>query len=99
MISKILSGILNLLISLVNLLLVQIDNIIASTLPELSEAIDFVGQFFSFLSNLLPWAISWFGLEPFVIELFVSYVTFILTVPLLIHTIKLAIKWYDKLKP
>lgn len=99
MISKILTGIFKLVISLVNVLLVPIDNIIASALPELGEAIDFVAQYFSFLANLLPWVMSWIGLSTIVLELFVAYITFKLTVPLLVHTIKLSIKWYDKLKP
>lgn len=99
MISKILTGIFNLVISLVNLLLVPIDSIISSALPELGVAIDFVAEYFSFLANLLPWAMSWIGLNTLVIELFVAFITFKLSVPLLVHTIKLAIKWYDKLKP
>lgn len=99
MINKILSGIFKLIIGLVNVLLAPIDLLIESALPVVSDGLDMVSGFFSWLSGLIPWGISWFGLNSFVIGLFVSYMTFKLTVPVAIHTIKLAIKWYDKLKP
>jgi len=99
MIQALLSGIFKLVISLVNLLLAPIDLLIEQFLPSLDTALSSVSAFFNWVGNLLPWGISWFGLETGVITLFVAYVTFELTVPLMVHTVKLAIKWYDKLKP
>lgn len=98
MINKILSGIFKLIISLVNLLLAPIDAIISSALPSLSNGLNMVSSFFTWVSGLIPWGISWFGFNNTVIGLFVAYITFDLSVPLLVHTVKLAIKWYDKLK-
>lgn len=99
MINALLTGIFNLIIGLVNVLLTPIDALIATALPSLADGIDMVAQFFNWVTGLIPWGISWFGFNTKVITLFVAYVTFELTMPLAIHTIKLAIKWYDKLKP
>lgn len=99
MIKSIISGIFKLVISLVNLLLSPIDSLIAKFLPSLSSGIDKVSAFFNWVAGLIPWGISWFGFDDAVISLFVAYMTFELTVPILIHTIKLALKWYNKLKP
>lgn len=99
MINAILSGIFSLIIGLVNLILSPIDNLIAQYLPSVSSGLNTVSNFFNWVAGLIPWGISWFGFNSTVIGLFVAYTTFELTVPLLIHTIKLAIKWYNQLKP
>lgn len=98
MIQALLSGIFKLIINLVNLLLMPIDLIIEQFLPGLDEGLSFVSGLFNWIGDLMPWAISWFGLSPAIIALFVAFVTFELTVPLMVHTVKLAIAWYDKLK-
>ena len=99
MIKAIISGIFKLVISLVNLLLLPIDTLIEKFLPSLAGGLDKVSAFFTWVSGLIPWGISWFGFDDVVIALFVAYTTFELTVPVLVHTTKLAITWYNKLKP
>ena len=99
MINSILSGIFTLITSLVNLILTPIDLLIDTALPSLGNALDMVSGFFNWVANLVPWAISWFGLNETVIGLFVAYTTFELTIPLGVHTVKLCLQWYDKLKP
>lgn len=98
MINSIISGIFKLVIGLVNTILSPIDILIEKFLPDLADGLSQVSSYFNWVCSLIPWGISWFGLSTTVISLFVAYVTFELTVPLAIHTIKLAIKWYDKLK-
>lgn len=98
MINAILEGIFSLIINLVNLLLSPIDALINATMPSLSDGLNMVTQFFEWVSGTIPWAMSWFGMSSIVLNLFVGYITFELTAPLIISTIKLAIKWYDKLK-
>jgi len=97
-INAIMQGIFSIIIGLVNILLTPIDALISSALPDLSDGLDMVSQFFSWVSGVIPWSVSWFGLNSTVLNLFVGYITFELTAPLVISTIKLAIKWYDKLK-
>lgn len=98
MIKKIISGIFKLVLALVNLILTPIDNLISQYLPSVSNALDSVSAFFNWVAGLIPWGVSWFGFSSNTLALFVAYITFELTVPLLIHTIKLAIKWYNALK-
>ena len=98
MIKAIIKGIFKLVLALVNLILLPIDTIISNYLPSVASAIDKVSAFFNWVTNLIPWGVSWFGLSSTTISLFVAYITFELTVPLLIHTVKLAIKWYNALK-
>lgn len=98
MINAILEGIFNIVISLVNLLLSGIDSIIASTMPSVSEALDYVATFFDYAASVIPWGVSWLGLDSTIIGIFVAYMTFKLTAPLAVHTIKLAFKWYNTLK-
>lgn len=98
MINTILTGIFSLIIGLVNTILLPIEAIISNYIPSLDSAFSMVAMLFENLVNFIPWVISWTGLNSTIIGLIVSYFTFKLTVPFLVHTIKLAIAWYDKLK-
>lgn len=99
MINKILIGIIKLIVSLVSVILTPIDSLISSALPGLDSAFTLIGNLLSLISDIIPWVMSWMGLNSTIRGLVVAYFTFILTVPLVVHTVKLAIKWYDKLKP
>lgn len=99
MINKILMGIINLIVSLVSLILTPIDNLIASALPDLSNALTAVGNFFNLISGGIGWVVSATGLSSETLSLIVAYFTFKLTAPMLFYMIKLALSWYNKLKP
>lgn len=99
MINKLLMGIFKIIISLVSLLLSPIDNLIAQFLPGISDALDMIANLVQQLCNVIPWVMSWLGVSSAVVSLLVSYLTFKMSVPIVVHTIKLALKWYDKLKP
>ena len=99
MINKLLMGIMKLIISLVSLLLTPIDNLITSALPDLSNVLNSVSGFLNLCTQSIGWVISLTGLSPNVISLIVLYFGFKLTAPLLFYMIKLALSWYDKLKP
>lgn len=98
MINAILEGVFNIVISLVNLLLTPIDALINATMPGVSSALDYVAAFFEYAASVIPWGVSWLGLDSAIIGIFVAYMTFKLTAPLAVHTIKLAFKWYNTLK-
>jgi hypothetical protein len=99
MINKLLMGVFKIIISLVSLLLTPIDNLIAQFLPGLDDAFTMIGNLVQQLCNVVPWVMSWMGVSSVVVSLLVSYLTFKMSVPIVVHTIKLALKWYDKLKP
>ena len=98
MIKRIIKGIFNLVIGLVSLILSPIDNMINSAIPSIGSALSYINNFLDFIGQTMKWVLSWFHLPSAFVTLLVGYWTFKLTLPLAIHTIKLAIKWYDKLK-
>lgn len=99
MINALLTGIMSLIIGLVSTLLKPIDLLILQFLPDLSNALTAIGNMLNFVSQYIGFAVSVTGLSNETLSLIVLYYTFKLTVPLLISTVKSAIKWYDKLKP
>lgn len=99
MINAILNGIMKLIIGLVGVLLAPIDLLIEQFIPDLSSALDMFNGMLNYIGDYFIWAVSWTGLNSTVRGIIVAYFTFILTVPLLVSSIKLALKWYDKLKP
>lgn len=99
MINALLQGIMSLIMGLVTVLLSPIDLLIQQFLPDLSGAINAIGSMFTLVGNMLGFCVSLTGLSSSTLSLIVLYYTFKLTVPLLISTIKTAIKWYNALKP
>lgn len=99
MINAILTGIFKLIIGLVSLILSPIDALITNALPGLDSALTAVANFFTYIGSSIGWVISLTGLSSETLSLIVLYFTFKLTAPMLFYMIKLAISWYNKLKP
>lgn len=99
MINAILSGMLSLVIDLVDVILLPIDTLINQFLPDLATAIHTVEQFFDYILSFIPWICSWINFPSWFVTFVIAYFTFKLTVPLGVHTVKVALAWYDKLKP
>ncbi len=99
MINSLLTGIFKLIISLVNLLLLPIDNLIDTFLPDLSVALTSIGTFLQLCFSSIGWCISALGIPSLAISFIVMYFGIKLTAPLLFSTIKLAMSWYNRLKP
>lgn len=99
MINAILQGIISVITSLVNFIIAPIDNLIASALPSLDSAFSAIGSFLNLCVSAIGWVISLLGLNSNVISLIVIYYGFALSVPLVVYIIKLAVKWYNALKP
>ena len=99
MINAILQGIISLIIGLVSIILTPIDNLIISALPDLANALNAVSAFFNIIAQGIGWAVSLTGLSSAALGLIVVYFTFKLTAPMLFYMIKLALAWYNKIKP
>jgi len=99
MITSLLQGLMSLIMGLVKLILLPIDLVIATVLPDLSTALSSFGQLMSYISLHIGWVISFTGLSHDSISLIVMFLEFKLTAPIMFYTIKLALKWYDRLKP
>lgn len=98
MINALITGVFNLVIGLVNLLLYPIDYAITHTLPGLSNAFELISDFFEHLSGVVPFVISYTGLTTTTIVIILELSVFILSAPIIIQTIKVAIKWYRTIK-
>jgi len=98
MINALIKGIMSLIMSLVSVLLAPIDSLITQFLPDLSTAISAIGAMFNYVGNFIGFVVSATGLSSETLSLIVLFYTFKLTVPLLISTVKTAIKWYNALK-
>lgn len=99
MINTILGALLDLVIFLVNLLLLPIDLLINEYLPSVSVGIQYINDLFDYILQLIPYILSWFNIPPLFIQLVVSYWVFRLTLPYIVHTVKLALAWYNKIIP
>ena len=99
MINALLTGIFKLIIGLVSVILSPIDALITNALPSLDNAITAVANFFNYIGSSIGWVISLTGLSSETLSLLVLYFTFKLTAPMLFYMIKLALSWYNKLKP
>lgn len=98
MIKAIISGVFKLIISLVNIILSPIDILISQFLPGLDTALSYISNFFDYIGGIVPWVISYTGINQIVLNSIIDIYVFILTVPIMVHTIKLALAWYNKLK-
>lgn len=99
MINALLTGIFKLIIGLVSIILAPIDLLITNALPSLDNALTGVANFFTYIGSSIGWVISLTGLSSATLSLIVLYFTFKLTAPMLFYMIKLALSWYNKLKP
>lgn len=99
MINALLTGIFKLIIGLVSIILAPIDLLITNALPTLDNALTGVANFFTYIGSSIGWVISLTGLSSDTLSLIVVYFTFKLTAPMLFYMIKLALSWYNKLKP
>lgn len=98
MIQEIFTTFISLIISFISLLLIPIDNLILSVLPDLSNAFTGIANLFNYISTGIAWGISLTGLSSASLTLIVVYYTFKLTAPMLFYLIKLAISWYNRIK-
>ena len=98
MIDALFKGILNLVVSLVNILLYPIDELISSMIPSLDYAFTIVNDFITKLIRYVGFVISYTGLTSSTINVIISLAIFIYSAPILIHGIKLAVKWFRVLR-
>jgi len=92
-------AIFNIVSFLIHLILLPIDTIIATLLPDLFDAFSAIADYLSLIFTNMGWVLSISGIPPAIIALVVAYVVFKLTLPINVWFFKLAIGWWNKLKP
>lgn len=98
MINAILKGLMNFVISIVNVILSPIDALIETALPSLSDALSSIGDFFDLCGTYIGWGIDLLGIPSSLISFVILYYVFKLTVPLAVSAVKMAVRWYNALK-
>lgn len=99
MVKALITGIFKLIMALVSIVLAPLDLLIKSLLPDLTNVFSRINSFFDLLGNYASFGISYLGFTSETISLILLLLTTIITLPLAVHLIKLAIKWYNTLKP
>ena len=98
MINKILVGIFKVVTKLISVLLAPINLLITNMLPNFNNMLSIVGNFFSQVGTYTNYILDSFLISDEVVSFLILYWVFKLTFPFLVYSIKLIIKWYDKLK-
>ena len=86
-------------LTMLNLLLFPINQVIETYLPGLTNATQVISNLLNWLKDFVLWVISWL---PFTSEFYTflySVVFFCLLVPLLLNAIKLVVKWWHYIVP
>lgn len=98
MIAAIVSVIFQVISYIIQIVLYPIDALITNALPSLSSGLTAISSFLGICTRNIGWVLSAIGLSSECVSFIVLYFTFKLTFPVTIYTIKLAIRWYNKLK-
>lgn len=98
MIQTIVQTIFNIVWFICSLFMRPIDLVINAILPSLSDLLTYIGSFFAYIANIVPFAVSWLGLSTEMLNLIVLYYTTKLTLPILLWTIKTGLEWFNRLK-
>ena len=100
MISQLVSIVLNAVIGFLNIILIPIDIFISNILPaDVLDIFTTINDFIDFIISNIPYVINMTLLPAFIVKVIVDYIIFAISVRYVFYVVKLAIKWYDKLKP
>ena len=99
MIAEIFNDLIYFIVNLISLFIKPIDDLIFQLVPDLSSCFTAIGSLFSYISSGIGYAMSLTGFSASTWALIGIYFTFKLTAPMTFYIIKLAIAWYNKLKP
>lgn len=98
MINAILTGIINLFMGIVNILLLPIDALIAGAFPDIANMLNLVNNGFDTISTYFGWILDGTLLSSQTIAFFIICMTFHLTIPYLVHAFKFILKWYRSVR-
>lgn len=84
---------------LLTAILTPLNLIINQFMPGVADIISQINGFFTAITNGVLWVKSWLPFTSAFYTILVSVLTFSIMVPLLTHSIKVIVAWYNKLKP
>lgn len=95
----IITAILNFATGLITMMLSPIEAIIIHSLPGSAVMFGMVETFFLWLTDFIIWVLSWLPFTATFWVFLTAYFIFRLTIPLLVHTVKLVVQWWHALVP
>lgn len=77
----------------------NLDEVFAITYNDLSNIFWYISNFFYNLARYTNWVLSYLGFWDFYVKAFCVISMLIIFLPIAVHSIKIAIRWYIALKP
>lgn len=84
---------------LITLITAPLDLLIKGLLPDISHGLSQVASFFDWLTDFVGYVLSWLPFTSSFYVFLIACLVFYYTIPLVAHTIKLIVAWYNALKP
>lgn len=98
MFNILLQGVVKFVSQVASALIQPIATMILNLFPSVSQPLSYVSGFLNYLKQFVPFAFSYLGLTAEVKAILISLATSLITIPIAVHVIKLAIRWYNALK-
>lgn len=95
----IITAILNFATGLITAMLNPIQTIIIAGIPGSAIVFAYVETFFLWLTDFIIWVLSWLPFDPIFWVFVTAYFVFRLTIPMLVHSVKLVVQWWHALVP
>ena len=89
--------IITILAKIITIAFIPIDTIVSNYMPNLDSALSKVTTFFNYLQNYSSFIMSYTGLNRDVISICITLFVTTITLPTLVHGIKLGLKWWEEL--
>lgn len=94
-----LQSLLKRIIFIVNIILFPVDTFVANSFPAFYNTTVYITDMLQYALTYVNYVLDSFGFESITILFLVSYLIFKVTLPLQIWFIKLAVRWYNAIKP
>ena len=95
----IITVIINFVTGIMGFIFTPIDTLISSNMPNLAYALSQVANFFLWLVQFVNWALSWLPLSANTWSFIIATLIFRFTIPIVVDSVKLIVKWWHALVP
>lgn len=99
MITKLIMAVLNLITKVVNILLLPLDLLVSSLLPDVSESVSHIVYYLNLPSQYMGWIFSLVNVPTLALVLIVAYWVFKYSVTGAVFGVKKVITLYQRFKP
>lgn len=97
--NTIFNGLFNIISSMMHFVMMPINLIIQNVLPDVQSALNAMNGYLNKVGEFLSFGLSYFGFYTELIDVSVLIIGAIMTIPLLVHSLKLILRWYRILMP